>query len=179
MEAIALTDHKCLSGAVEFENACVKNGIQPIYGMELDVSWKGLNGPIVLLVMKREGWSNICRLSSRLMLAENINEAETITFQELSLFQSGLILLTGGQRSILDTYIQRSQNEAAIDWLNVLHMVFNDRLYIELQQHDPQSDKFAGQKRSRPPCQNLLPGNRVSIPWSRPRHSLPAGSGHA
>lgn len=140
MEAIALTDHKCLSGAVEFENACVKNGIQPIYGMELDVSWKGLNGPIVLLVMEREGWSNICRLSSRLMLAENINEAETITFQELSLFQSGLILLTGGQRSILDTYIQRSQNEAAIDWLNALHMVFNDRLYIELQQHDPQSD---------------------------------------
>ncbi len=34
MEAIALTDHKCLSGAVEFENACVKNGIQPIYGMD-------------------------------------------------------------------------------------------------------------------------------------------------
>ncbi len=140
MQAIALTDHKCLSGAVEFENSCRKNGIEPIYGLEIDVSWQGLRGPIVLLVMDREGWSNACRLSSRLMLAENINETDTISLHELSQFHNGLILLTGGQRSILDTFIKRSQDESAIAWLNELQKVFDDKLYIELQQRDPQSD---------------------------------------
>ena len=64
MHAIALTDHKCLSGAVEFENSCRKNGVEPIYGLEIDVSWQGLGGPIVLLVMNWEGWSNACRLTA-------------------------------------------------------------------------------------------------------------------
>lgn len=140
MHAIGLTDHKCLSGAVEFENSCRKNGIEPIYGLEIDITWQGLSGPIVLLVMDRDGWSNACRLSSRLMLAENINETDTISFHELSLFHKGLILLTGGQRSILDTYIKKSLEDSALAWLNELNKVFGDRLYIELQQHDPQSD---------------------------------------
>ena len=40
------------------------------------------------------------------MLAENINETDTISLYQLSQFHNGLILLTGGQRSILDTFIK-------------------------------------------------------------------------
>ncbi len=40
----------------------------------------------------------------------------------------------------MDTYIKRSQEDSALAWLNELNKVFGDRLYIELQQHDPQSD---------------------------------------
>src|SRR2546423_15319046 len=34
MDAIAITDHGCLFGVVEFYNECKKQGIKPIIGME-------------------------------------------------------------------------------------------------------------------------------------------------
>ena len=56
---------------------------------------------------------------------------------------TGLILLTGGQRSLLDAFVVRSQDQAAIDWLETLKTVFPERLYIELQQHHSQGEIHA------------------------------------
>jgi DNA polymerase III alpha subunit len=37
MPALGLTDHRLLTGAVEFVQACKEAGIQPILGMEIDL----------------------------------------------------------------------------------------------------------------------------------------------
>ena len=39
MKAIAITDHNHLGGVLEFEKACKKYGIKPIYGVELYWTW--------------------------------------------------------------------------------------------------------------------------------------------
>ena len=39
MKAIAITDHNHLGGVLEFEKACKKHGIKPIYGVELYWTW--------------------------------------------------------------------------------------------------------------------------------------------
>lgn len=66
MPALGLTDHRLLSGTVEFVQACQKTGIQPIVGLEVDLA----TGPLNLLATSREGWVNLCRLSSALALRE-------------------------------------------------------------------------------------------------------------
>ena len=65
MEALALTDHDGLYGAVRFYQAAQKHGLKPIIGAELTVepaADTGLKYPahLVLLAENNEGYSNLC-----------------------------------------------------------------------------------------------------------------------
>ncbi len=64
MRALGLTDHRLLSGAVEFAIVCKRAGIQPVLGLEIDLE----TGRLALLAESLEGWSSLCRLSSALAL---------------------------------------------------------------------------------------------------------------
>ncbi len=140
MGAVALADHRCLSGVVEFDQACQKNGIHPIFGLELFVEWSGHKGIIVLLAENRAGWSNLCRLSSHIMLTDNNEEDYSLDLNLLSAHADGLFALTGGQRSLLDALVDRSQDESALAWLDDLNRIFHGKLFIELQQHTPKQE---------------------------------------
>ncbi|MBN8658287.1 MAG: DNA polymerase III subunit alpha, partial [Anaerolineae bacterium] len=67
MSVLGLTDHRLLTGTVEFVKACKDAGIQPVIGLEIDLE----QGPLQLLATSTEGWSNLCRLSSSLALRDN------------------------------------------------------------------------------------------------------------
>jgi DNA-directed DNA polymerase III PolC len=67
MTALGLTDHRTLTGAIEFVHACRDAGIQPILGLEIDLEM----GRLPLLATSLEGWSNLCRLSSAIMLRDD------------------------------------------------------------------------------------------------------------
>jgi len=73
MPALALTDHRWMSGAIEFYDACHGVGILPILGLEIEISLPAnmlgfsqniTSGYLVLLAEDLYGWSNLCRLSS-------------------------------------------------------------------------------------------------------------------
>ena len=64
MPALGLTDHRLLTGSVEFVIACQKAGVQPLLGLEIDLE----SGPLSLLATNLAGWSNLCTLSSALAL---------------------------------------------------------------------------------------------------------------
>jgi DNA-directed DNA polymerase III PolC len=64
MPALGLTDHRTLTGAVEFVHACKEADIRPLLGLEIDLETDSLS----LLAENQEGWSNLCRLSSTLAL---------------------------------------------------------------------------------------------------------------
>jgi DNA-directed DNA polymerase III PolC len=136
MKTLALVDHRYLTGVVEFTFACKDAGIRPIYGLEIDINWQGQVGPIVLLVMDRAGWSNLCWLSSSLLLEESDTGSSVLDLDLLSNHAEGLLALSGGQRSILDFLVTKSQDQPALDWLAILHKIFPQRLYIEIQQHE-------------------------------------------
>ena len=67
MPALGITDHRLLTGAVEFVSACKQANIQPILGLEIDLA----HGTLQLLATSIEGWSNLCKLSSSLALRED------------------------------------------------------------------------------------------------------------
>ena len=61
MEALAITDHDGLYGAVRFWQAAMQEGIRPIIGAEVTLEDES---HLTLLARDREGYSNLCRLIS-------------------------------------------------------------------------------------------------------------------
>jgi error-prone DNA polymerase len=63
-EALALTDHDGVGGAMEFAQACKAFGVRPIVGAEMTIRGDEFERPfhVTLLVEDREGWRNLCRL---------------------------------------------------------------------------------------------------------------------
>src|SRR3954469_17860942 len=66
-EALALTDHDNVCGAMEFAHACHGVGVRPIVGCELTVAPApaAAGAHITVLVENAVGWRNLCRLITR------------------------------------------------------------------------------------------------------------------
>src|SRR5688500_11013772 len=61
-EALALTDHDGVWGAMEFASACQPLGVRPIVGAEVTVSEGEREFHLTLLVESAVGWRNLCLL---------------------------------------------------------------------------------------------------------------------
>mgnify|MGYP001178968158 CR=1 FL=1 len=71
--AIAITDTCNLFGALEFSLKMVSHGIQPIIGMQVNISQNENNiGEVVLLAKNEKGYKNLLILTSS--LSANINK---------------------------------------------------------------------------------------------------------
>jgi DNA polymerase III subunit alpha len=141
LTALALTDHHSLSGAVEFYTACTKAGIKPILGLEVDfappprllssqVQLKA--GPLVLLAENEMGWSSLCRLSSTLFTESDVYPHNHCSLDLLNSHRSGLICLTGGERSLLQRISSAGDATAAAALLSALKEIFPEHLYVEV-----------------------------------------------
>lgn len=119
---LALTDHRRLTGAVEFQTACKKAGIQPIIGLKLDVRWQNFTGKVILLNAGVKGWSNLCRISSALMLSEH--EEEPLSLGLLAAHAEDLICLSS------------AQDDADGRRLGDLQVIYPGRLFTALHQMD-------------------------------------------
>ncbi|MBS1214299.1 MAG: putative polymerase subunit alpha, partial [Proteobacteria bacterium] len=122
LPALGLTDHRLLSGSVEFAVACQRAGIQPVLGLEIDLP----EGRLSLLAMNLNGWSNLCRLSSALVLRDDEHggiESAGSPYTLLSQFSDDLIAIVPSPK-------QTSMDESAP--LVVLKVIFKDRLYAAL-----------------------------------------------
>src|SRR5438874_13437483 len=73
MDSLAITDHGCMFGVIEFFNECKKEGIKPILGMEAYMApghradRTGTHGEtayhLLLLAQDLEGYKNLQKLS--------------------------------------------------------------------------------------------------------------------
>jgi DNA polymerase-3 subunit alpha len=116
MPALGLTDHRLLTGSVEFVLACRQAGVQPLLGLEIDLE----SGPLALLATSPEGWSNLCRLSSALLLRGGPEAA--CPPEVLASYATDLIAISGGQADPGGGRLAR------------LKEIFPDRLYVAIQE---------------------------------------------
>lgn len=135
MPAIALTDNNNLFGALEFAEAAIKKGVQPIIGCNLNISniendsSNAELDQVLLLAKNQQGHDNIIKLASHAF--KNRKPKPHISLKTLAQHNDGLILLTGGLEGIL---AKRLAEDRRID--NILQILtdnFADNLYIELQ----------------------------------------------
>ncbi|CAN5615070.1 DNA polymerase III subunit alpha [soil metagenome] len=93
-EAVALTDHDALTGAVRFSKACREASVKPIFGAELTLA----EGEHITLIVKNEtGYGNLCGLISRAHL-DNERGAPHSSFAEVVVASEGLFVLSGCSR---------------------------------------------------------------------------------
>ena len=74
MDAIAITDHGVMFGAIDFYKACMANGVKPIIGCEVYVAPRGRMDKdpnidskynhLILLAKNNEGYKNLSKLVS-------------------------------------------------------------------------------------------------------------------
>jgi DNA polymerase III subunit alpha len=137
MPALALTDSHGLTGAIEFYDACVSAGVQPIIGVELAVAppagWLGARpGSLVLLAQNLAGWASLCRLSTALLTRPERDPTLGLSFETFAGDTAGLLCLTGGARGLAYRLVAGQGETAALPWLTTLRDIFGDRLYVEL-----------------------------------------------
>jgi error-prone DNA polymerase len=132
MEALALTDHDAVYGAVRFVEAAQAWGIRPILGAELTLVG---GSHLTLLVEDETGWGNLCWLISRARHNAPKGQA-TLPSAELAGHTQGLIALSGCRQGEVAAALLRKDRERALVAACRYRDIFGrDRFWIELQHH--------------------------------------------
>src|SRR3972149_4386081 len=141
MSAVAITDHGNISGVIRFYEACRKNGVKPIIGMEAyycnDITIKDKDekfNHLVLLVKNGEGWKNLVRLVS-IGSIEGFYRKPRIDWKTLSANSNGLIVLTACIQGRIPRLIIEDRHEEAIREIERFRELFGEDFYLEIQRH--------------------------------------------
>ena len=99
-DALAMTDHGTLAGAVQFWSAANDAGIKPIFGTEAYLEWAGKRGHLTVLSYNHAGFDNLIKLNN--LAHENMQRGFPVTTMEmLESCNEGLLVLTGCSASPL------------------------------------------------------------------------------
>ena len=141
MPAVAVTDTANLFGAMQFCNAALALGVQPIVGVTLFVSLEDETNdrersskprPVGLLAKSEDGYANMLKLMSEAYLNSEANTSHAISVDQLCLYNEGLILLTGGADGPIGQAICMGDRAQSLSILKRFHASFDDRLYLEI-----------------------------------------------
>ncbi len=148
-EAIAMTDHGNLFGAVEFYEKAHANGVKPILGCEAyiaagsrfdkekrerDSSGHDAISHQLLLAMNETGYRNLMMLTSKSYL-EGFYYKPRIDMELLAKHSEGLITTSGCLSSMVCRRIMAGQMDDAWRLVEEMSTLFKDRYYLELQRH--------------------------------------------
>ena len=126
-QSIALCDHNVMYGSVFFYDCCIKEGIKPIIGMEVDCQYEDKKVPFLLLAKDNTGYKNLMKLSSL------INEKSVIcaSIEELQQYSDHCFVIAYGEGGIFDSLILNEQDEEVLKGLKQLKEYFPS-IYIAL-----------------------------------------------
>ncbi len=132
MEALALTDHDAVYGAVRFVQAAREAGIRPILGAELTLAG---GHHLTLLVEDQTGWQNLCWLITAARRDAPKGEA-ALPPDALAGHTAGLLALSGCRQGPVAAPLLRRDRRAALRAACHYRDLFGPgRLWIELQHH--------------------------------------------
>ncbi|MGB9600890.1 MAG: DNA polymerase III subunit alpha, partial [Myxococcota bacterium] len=141
MNAVAITDHGNLHGAIEFYEAAKKNDIKPIIGCEIYLNPDGSyrekrpdskRNHLLLLAKNKEGYKNLIYLVSKAHL-EGFYYVPRIDKKILKEHSEGLIgasaCLAGEINSLISVNKIKEAEEVALEYKNIFEP---DSFYIEI-----------------------------------------------
>ncbi len=150
-DAVALTDHGVLYGAITFDQACRAAGVKPIIGCEVYVAPgsrfdKGATGRempgngaythLVLLCENMEGYRNLMTLVS-LGFTEGFYGRPRVDMELLRRYHSGLIALSACLSGDIPRRLLAGDYDGARASAKAMSEIFGEgNYYIELQNHN-------------------------------------------
>lgn len=145
MDAVALTDHGTLSGAIDFYKTAKAKDLKPIIGMETYVANGSHRGRdpqkdkhryhLILLAMNNKGYENLMQLSTIANL-HGYYYKPRVDRDLLEEYNEGLIATSGCASGEIGEAIKAGLNKEAEEIAKWYKGVFKGRFYLELQDHD-------------------------------------------
>ncbi len=158
MNALALTDHGNLYGALEFYRKAKAAGINPIIGYEAYIApgrrdhkeasgMKEASFHLTLLARNRTGFQNLLKLASAAFL-EGFYFKPRIDKELLAAHHEGLICLSGCassefNRALLQGSADERHLRQAMEVAAWFHQLFGDRYFVEIQNNGLEIQRLA------------------------------------
>jgi len=152
MEAIALTDHGVMYGAIELLKTCTAKGVKPIIGNEMYI----LNGDFtkqekkrkyhqIVLAKNNQGYKNLVKLTSISHLqgyqGKGIFARPCINKEYLAKYKEGLIITSGCLAGEVPQAILQGHPEIAREVAAWYQSEFGADYYLEIQDHGYPEDR--------------------------------------
>ncbi len=145
MPGIAITDHGTMFGVIEFYNAAIQAGINPIIGLEAYMAARTLrehdpqedkkSSHVLLLAENETGYRNLLQLASTAQL-EGFYYYPRIDHDVLAQHAEGLICTSGCMSAEIPRLLSQGNVDQADKQLGWYYDLFGpDNFFIELQQH--------------------------------------------
>ena len=144
MEAVAVTDHGTMCGLVELFKTCEGAGIKPILGLEAyvaarnkedrDPAYDKKRFHITLLAMNDKGFENLSRLLTDAEIDGKYYKPRT-DHKDMEKYSEGVICCSGCIGSEISDAIRNDDLDRARKMLEWYHSVYQDRFYLEMQDH--------------------------------------------
>lgn len=160
MNALALTDHGNLHGALEFYKKAKESGIKPIIGYEAYIApgsrfdksagrMKEASYHLTLLCQNRTGFKNLIKLASAAFL-EGFYFKPRIDKELLAKYNEGIICLSGCVSSELNQALLRNYHASVEDHLaeaaevtKWFQHIFGDRYFLEVMNNGVDIQRIA------------------------------------
>ncbi|MBM7648836.1 DNA polymerase-3 subunit alpha [Bacillus ectoiniformans] len=134
-EAMAITDHNVMYGAIPFYKACKKAGMKPIIGLTADVKSEydeGKTYPLILLAKNNTGYHHLLKISSVIQTKAK----DGIPVKWLKGYSEGLIALTPGIGGEIESLIQENRTDQAEEAAHFYKQLFGTgNFYLSMQRH--------------------------------------------
>ncbi|HQR06256.1 MAG TPA: DNA polymerase III subunit alpha [Gemmatales bacterium] len=146
MDAVAVTDHGNLYGAIELFREAEAAGIRPIVGYEAYVAPgkrqekdnKGSGGEysyhLTMLAHNTKGFKNLIKLASMAYL-EGFYYKPRIDKEILEAYSEGITVLSGCMSSEFSSLLLNEQTREAKKLAEWFTKIFKDRFFVEIQQN--------------------------------------------
>ena len=151
MTSLAISDHGCMYGAIEFYNACKAGGIKPIIGLEAYMAPKSRHDRVqvdgesayhlLLLAQNLEGYQNLIKLSS-LSYREGFYYKPRIDKEILKEYSKGIIATSSCLGGEVATNFMKGRKMAQAKEIAETYLdIFGpDKFFIEVQKHIKEQD---------------------------------------
>lgn len=140
MEAIAITDHGNMFGAIEMYKEAIKEGIKPIIGLEAYISEgdleekSGKNYHLILLAKNIKGYKNLLKISSKGFI-KGFYYRPRVDKKFLKLHSEGLIGLSACMKGEISQALIQGRDEEEVDEIiaEYIDIFGKEDFYIEIQ----------------------------------------------
>jgi DNA polymerase-3 subunit alpha len=143
--AAAITDHGTMGGVLRFQDACKKNNVRPVFGVEAyfvpsvsgDSDDKSERFHLILLAKNNQGLNKLFKLS-QIGWQDNFYYKPRIDFNLLEdLVDDDVIALSGCRGSAISKAIEAGNYSKAEQYSERFIKIFKDDFYYELQAWNP------------------------------------------
>ena len=155
MDAIAITDHGVMYGAIEFYKACKEEGIKPIIGCEVYVAPRtrfdkeaGIDNKynhLILLAKNNNGYKNLSKLVS-IGFTEGYYYKPRIDLETLEKYHEDLICCSACLAGSIPQAILNGDMEKAEETAMWYKNLFGEDYYLEIQTNTLKEQSLVNQK---------------------------------